>query len=332
MNDCVNATGRTGYPSCEQSSSAGRVDTSQRPVHRLQGIRCESHDYCAPSFYMITMTTLGRRPLFATCDNNKATLNEDGWLVYKLWHDMPKTYPEIATSTLVIMPDHLHGIVHVKEEMAQSVGVPLRAFKSQVTSALRKRYNNPSLSVWNAGYHDLCVWRKGSLKAYTHYLCDNPRRACLKRANPDLFKRVNHLTHPRLPAEQVWSGYGNLFLLDRPDMINLRVSRKTAPDEIARLRQEILGQATHGTVVVSPFISPGEKEIAMAILKADKGDVILMKPDDFPERFKPNGKYFDLCAQGRLLILSAFSDPSSVLSRETCLCMNAWCESIARHV
>ena len=72
-------------------------------------------DRHAPAFYMITMTTLERRPLFATCAGNKATLNEDGWLVYHLWHDMPKAYPAIATSTLVIMPDHLHGIVQVKE-------------------------------------------------------------------------------------------------------------------------------------------------------------------------------------------------------------------------
>jgi len=31
-------------------------------------------DYHAPAFYMITMTTLERRPLFATCADNKATL------------------------------------------------------------------------------------------------------------------------------------------------------------------------------------------------------------------------------------------------------------------
>jgi REP element-mobilizing transposase RayT len=289
-------------------------------------------DYHAPAFYMITMTTLERRPLFATCADNKATLNEDGWLVYHLWHDMPKTYPAIATSTLVIMPDHLHGIVQVKEQMTQSVGVPLRAFKSQVTSALRKKTGNPELNVWNPGYHDLCVWRKGALKAYTDYLCDNPRRYCVKKANPDVFRRINQLKHPRLPSDQSWSGYGNLFLLDRPEMGNIRVSRKASPDEIMRLRDETMKQAGRGMVMVSPFISPGEKEIAKAVLEADKGDVILMKPDGFPELFKPGGRYFDLCLQGRLLILSAYPDVGhpSELTRDKCMMMNAWCEQIAK--
>jgi hypothetical protein len=84
-------------------------------------------------------------------------------------------------------------------------------------------------------------------------------------------------------------------------------------------------------VVVSPFISPGEKEIARAVLEAEKGDVILMKPDGFPELFKPHGRYFDLCLQGRLLILSAYPDTRhpADLTREKCLMMNAWCEQIA---
>ena len=98
--------------------------------------------------------------------------------------------------------------------MTQSVGVPLRAFKSQVTSALRKKYGEPGLNIWNQGYHDLCVWRRGALKAYTHYLCDNLRRYCLKQSRPDLFRRVNNLSHSRLPAGSPWNGFGNLFLLD----------------------------------------------------------------------------------------------------------------------
>ena len=230
------------------------------------------------------------------------------------------------------MPDHLHGIVHVKARMPQSVGVPLRAFKSQVTSALRKKYDSPSLSVWTPGYHDLCVWRRGALKAYTHYLCDNPRRYCLKKAHPDIFKRINNLTHPRLPADQDWSGYGNLFLLDRPEMVNVRVSRKSNPEEISRIRDDIVKHATRGTVIVSPFISPGEKEIAKAVLESHRGDVILMKPDGFGAFFKPNGRYFDFCTQGRLLILSAYPEVShsADLTREKCLAMNTWCEYIAQ--
>jgi hypothetical protein len=111
---------------------------SARPVHRLQGIRYAGRDYRIPAFYMITMTTLGRNPLFAACENAKSTLNDDG------------------------------------EQMAKPVGVPLRAFKSQVTSALRRRYGK---------YFDLCLQGKLLILAcrpYTSTASTLTREMCLR--------------------------------------------------------------------------------------------------------------------------------------------------------
>lgn len=322
-------TQATPSPATEAFRSASVVHNATR---RPQGLRCQGRDYRQPAFYMITMTTRNRWRLFATCADNRAILTRDGWLAYDLWHAMPKTYPQLRLSTLVIMPDHLHGIVRVEERMPQSLGVPLRAFKSQVTSALRKQYGDPDLAVWNPGYHDLCVWRRGSLNAYIHYICDNPRRYCIRQANPDVFRRINHLDHPRLPSGSDWTGYGNLFLLDRPHLVHVQVSRHATPEAVQTLCEDLVQQAADRAVVVSPFISPGEKEVARAVLDSGTGQVIIMKPDGFPPYFKPKGRYFDLCNEGRLLILSGFPDEtrSTELTREKCLAMNAWCKSIAQ--
>ncbi len=149
-----------------------------RPVHRAfqhsMLRRCFNHDYRDPFFYMITITTHQRRPWFGICENNACTLSADGLLVRDLWYRIPRDYPQIELSTLCLMPDHLHGIVHVTERMEKPVGVPLRAFKSQCTSALRKRHGDAALTLWNPGYNDRVVWRRGSLRAYRHYILDNP--------------------------------------------------------------------------------------------------------------------------------------------------------------
>lgn len=301
------------------------------PRERVQGYRFPTRDYRQPAFYMITMTALDRRPRFATCAENRTTLTEDGQLVYDLWHRIAKDYPQISLSALVIMPDHLHGIVRVTEHMDKPIGVPLRAFKSQVTVALRKRNANPDLQIWAPGYHDWAVWRRGSLNAYIHYIRDNPRRFCLRKAHPDLFRRVNDLRHDRLPSDETWTGYGNLFLLDKPELYALQVSRRIAPETLETVQAEMLDRVRNDGVLVSPFISPGEKDIARAALDAG-GAVILMKPDGFPPCFKPHGKYFDLCQQGRLLIL-ACRPPATAATpviRDLCLAMNRWCQQIAK--
>jgi len=319
-------------PDLRDAATTG--DSPARRVHPpgvLQGKRCFQHDYRAPWFYLITMTTLNRRPLFGTWEGDQLTVTRDGWVAYELWREIPKTYPQIETSTFVTMPDHIHGILRVRERMEKPVGVPLRAFKSQVTSALRRRHVAPAMEVWNPGYHDWCVRRPGSLNAFSAYIRDNPRRAALKRANPDLFTRVNGLRHRRLPADGAWSGYGNLFLLDRPVLRPLRVSRRATPDEIERLACSVERETADGTVTVSTFLSPGEKAVSERIMAAAHGAMILLAPEGFGTGFKPHGRLFDLCAQGRLLMLSGLppADRAEPLTRETCLLLNTWCEAIA---
>jgi REP element-mobilizing transposase RayT len=316
---------------CSQGAKQGAKHKRQSQQGPKQGYRFPGRDYRMPAFYMITMTAHDRRPRFGVCANNRCILNEDGWLVYETWNRMALDYPAIRLSTLMIMPDHLHGIVRVTEHMEKPVGVPLRAFKSQVTSALRKRYDNPALQVWRPGYHDWAVWRRGALKAFTHYILDNPRRYCLRKAHPDLFRRVNNLRRPNLPDNETWTGYGNLFLLDKPERIALQVSRRISPEALDALRAETLERVRNGATLISPFISPGEKDIARAALDAG-GSVILMKPDGFHAYFKPAGsRYFDLCQQGRLLILACRPPASAAtpVTRELCLAMNRWCAAIA---
>ena len=294
--------------------------------------RARFHDYREPAFYMITMVAKNRLPRFSTCADDRVVFTTDGGIVHRFWHKIPKQFPEIETSTLVIMPDHIHGILRVTRRMAKPLGVALRAFKSLTTGEVRRQHRAPALEVWEPGYHDHVLYSSNALRAWTRYLMDNPRRFCLKKANPDLFRRAEQLAHPVLPPGQNWAGYGNRFLLDRPWKTALRVSRKATPMEIAALREKMLGAVTSGMVLVSPFISPGEKEIARAVLAEKHGEVILMKPDGFPPGFKPKGRYFDLCAEGRLLILSAKlpeTTPTTALTREHCMRMNDWCEHMA---
>jgi|GEM_PF-6665941 len=141
----------------------GKSGSTLSRVVKPQGYRCDQHDYCEPFFYMITITTKDRAPILATCDNGYSQYAEAGQIVLAQWRTLPEMYPQVETSTLMLMPDHLHGIIRVKERMGQPLGVPIRAFKSLVTSTLRKQCTNPGLQTWNPGFHDLIVLRRGAL-------------------------------------------------------------------------------------------------------------------------------------------------------------------------
>jgi len=292
----------------------------------MPGKRMFAHDYTRVGFYMITILTAGRRRMFGHCRDNRVFLSPAGETVARRWREIPSHRPAVETNTLVVMPDHLHGIVYVKEQLPKPVGQTIRGFKSGATSALRKQLGDPNLDVWEEGYHDRVIMSSETLRAERNYIRDNPRRYCLRRAHPDLFVRVNQLQNARLPGGETWAGFGNLFLIEKPEWVPVQVSRRTGPETVAVLKAEVLDRARRGCVMVSPFISPGEKELAVAIMEQDYGSLVLLRPEGFPPLYKPSGAYFDLCAKGRLLVLSPFAHTGrkQPLTRERCLRMNAW--------
>jgi len=296
----------------------------------MPGKRMYVHDYCGVGFYMVTILTAERQPLFGTCANNCVELSDAGEVLKRRWYEIPRYCPAIESSTLAIMPDHMHGIVYVRKQLPKPVGLTIRGFKSGVTSELRQYLATPTLSAWEKGYHDRIIMTAKMLRAERHYLHDNPRRYCLRKANPQMFVRVNRLNHPRLPAEMPWAGFGNQFLLDRPDMQPIQVSRSVSPAELAAQTAAATEQAWRGVLLVSPFLSPGEKAIAHAVMQQEYGSLVLLKTEGFAPLYKPAGMFFDLCAQGRLLVLSPFTytGQKQQLRRQQCLQMNGWVEQI----
>jgi hypothetical protein len=302
----------------------------------MQGKRLYWHDYKRTGFYMVTLSTAPRRPLFGRCMDNQTELSPEGLVVCRHWCQISEREPRIETSMLVVMPDHLHGILFVKEPLEQALGAYIRGFKSGVTSELRKLKENPEFQVWEPGYHQVIALNQNTLQACKRYIRDNPRRYCIKKAHPDLFVRLENLNDTYLPKVKPplsWAGFGNPFLLEAPSLRAIQVSRSITDEALADLRAEIGEASQNGAVCVSPFISPGEQAIVEDIVRSPKGRVIVLKHAGFPALYKPGTRYFDLCAQGRVLILSPYpyTTTQPKLSRERCLEMNDMVSYMCRH-
>ncbi|MDE5749483.1 MAG: hypothetical protein K2H87_01780, partial [Duncaniella sp.] len=108
------------------------------------------------------------------------------------------------------------------------------------------------------------------------------------------------------------------------------LSRRFSHEETDAKKREWRSVASNGGVLVSPFISPAEKDVRDEAL-ADGAPIIIIAPRGFGAREKPGGNPFELCAQGRLLILShpGIYSLTGVLTRAECLEMNRFAELIA---
>lgn len=111
--------------------------------------RFVGHDYTDRQIYMITLVTEGRRPLFGRVvgrsdapkgspDEPHIELSELGQRVVDEWWAASKHHPEIKVIALQMMPDHLHGILFVKQKMEKPLGMAIRGFKQSCNRHYRE--------------------------------------------------------------------------------------------------------------------------------------------------------------------------------------------------
>lgn len=317
--------------------------------------RCVGHDYTGRQIYMITMVTEGRRPLFGdVVGNSEASkgssnapsiiLSELGQRVADEWWAASEHHPEIEVIALQMMPDHLHGILFVKEKMDKPLGMALRGFKQSCNRYYRELVlgNPPVPSValttqqtgqrrdrrgedrtrgllFARGYNDRLLLRSGQLEAWLRYLDDNPRRLLMKREYPDLFRVQRNVE----VAGITFSAIGNRFLLDRPYKLQVQCSRSLNEQEIETKVAQCLAAARQGAVLVSPSISPGEKAVMKAAFN-EGFPLIYLQENGFTDLAKPGGVRMEACARGQLLILAPWEHHNEKISikRGQCLTLN----------
>ena len=304
--------------------------------------RCVGHDYTERMMYMVTMVVEGRRPLFGTVvgrsdaeagspDAPRVELSELGRRVEACWQEIAVRPPQISLLARQMMPDHLHGILFVREKMEKPMGKALLGFKQGCNKAFREVMSVAVLQqqtrpddryhglLFAPGFNDKLLLRKGQLQQWLDYLRDNPRRLLMKREHPDLFCVQRGV----MVAGQQFSAIGNRFLLDRPVRLQVQCSRRLTDDEIAEKQAWWLAQARSGAVLVSPCISKGEKAVMRAAF--DEGlPLIILLENGFTDLAKPGGQRMEACSRGQLLLLAPWDHHNERLTirRDQCMALN----------
>lgn len=318
--------------------------------------RCVGHDYTNRQIYMITMVTEGRRPLFGKVVGSsdaefgspeapRMVPSELGQRVADEWMGIPKYYPQVEIIALQMMPDHLHGIIFIKEKMEKDLSRIIRGFKtgcnrsyrelvlgvssvatqSQQTGRTTQKEDRTHGFLFARGFNDKLLLREGQLQRWLDYLHDNPRRLLMKREHPDLFRVRRGVEF----AGQTFSALGNIFLLQRPTRLQVQCSRRLTDAEIETKTRQCLEMANKGAVLVSPSISKGEKHVMRAAF--EKGyPLIYLQENGFSDLAKPGGARMEACARGQLLILAPWEHHNEriTISRNQCLSLNEMAKMI----
>ena len=124
--------------------------------HR-RSVRLKGYDYARGGMYFVTICAKKREELFGNIERGRIVLTDIGKIVVDEWQHTPDVRPNVVLDEWVVMPNHLHGILHVKSPMPcrgtmhcaptrrpefhhivpQSLGAIIRGFKSAVTHRIR---------------------------------------------------------------------------------------------------------------------------------------------------------------------------------------------------
>lgn len=276
--------------------------------------RCRYHDYYAPFMYLLT---LRKNPnianfsiVYNTAKDNEPPCaglkyTEIGKLLRRAKNAWLAKYPILKILNHVIMPDHMHILLHVTRRSEYHLEEYVYDFMYMASCLYYQQFSDAATItsedwIFRQKFNDKIVSAQGDKNTFYHYIVQNPYRYLIRKLYPDYFQRVNLL----LLGSEEYEIYGNSFLLAHPTKINVRFTSKISESEMKGRKLQWLETIRQGGVLVSPFINPIEKKARNYAIQ-NGASLIIIRENGFPDRFKPAGDtMIDLCAKGRLLIVA----------------------------
>ena len=289
-----------------------------RPIVHRMGRRCRNWDYKGRGVYLITIAAVSRgRGVWGRVVEAEFHPNNFGRIIEREWLGLAEAWPGMKLLAHQVMEDHFHGVIATPSFMKKPLGAIVGSFKARASS-------EAGVSLWDKGYVDTILFDEKAVAKAIGYVKANPRRLAEKREHPELFKVLRDL---EIKGVGHFAAIGNHFLLDAPSIVQLQCSRsdfayardgngailrdkppriKTPAfdEKLADMKLEI----EHGAVVISPCISEGERELARQAF-ATGAKVITLQNKGFSSLYKPGGRLFEACADGRLLMLAPAAWP-----------------------
>jgi REP element-mobilizing transposase RayT len=87
-------------------------------LHHRRSIRLQGYDYANAGAYFVTICCKNRKCLFGKIVSGKMILNEHGEIATQHWHSIPQHFSYAILHKYIVMPNHLHGIIEIKNDAA----------------------------------------------------------------------------------------------------------------------------------------------------------------------------------------------------------------------
>jgi putative transposase len=183
--------------------------------HR-RSVRLKGYDYKSSGAYFVTICTCQKECLFGDVVDGKMILNMFGKIVESEWLHIPEIRSYIELDEHSIMPNHVHGIIMIHENIAGarrrlapagngivddrathrvaptgkphgpgpgSIGAIIGQFKSIAKKRINRLRGTPGAPVWQRNYHEHIIRDETELNRIRETIRNNPLKWAEDRNN-----------------------------------------------------------------------------------------------------------------------------------------------------
>ena len=142
--------------------------------HHRRSLRLNGYDYRQPGAYFVTICSWQRQPLFERTELRH--------ILVETWQHLPARFANLSLDTFVVMPDHIHGILHLLSPLkplpGPTVSDIMRVYKS-MTSVSWIQYNKSRNTtcgrhLWQERFYDHIIRNETQLTLIRDYILHNP--------------------------------------------------------------------------------------------------------------------------------------------------------------
>lgn len=298
--------------------------------------RARWHDYRSRCIYLVTLNRSEGLPAFSRLcgkpgdhhDVPRAVNSPLGEAVSHNLSALKTKWPQVSILRRSIMPEHIHFVIFIKADGCYHLGEVVGWLMRECSRSYARLCGRTEadVSVFEDGYNDRILQKQGQLQKMLAYVSANPLRRLERMASRGFFSRYKLRSADGL----LYEAYGNIHLLDDPDIEAVRISRSYTPEELRRRKLCWLRTVENSGVLVSPFISEAERRVRDWATE-NGGRLIIIEENGFGPRYHPKGRLHELCSQGRLLLIAPveYSYAKVQLSRQMCMAMNQLATEVA---
>jgi|GEM_PF-755281 len=184
---------------------------------RRNTLRHAGHDYTSPGAYFVTICEHQGRSVFGQIIDQTMVLNPLGKIAANCITAFANRHPEITLEVSVVMPNHVHVLLWLKDDPEQSNAIAtgkqrkfgdavagslstlIGGYKSSVTQTAKRQGLIPGPPLWQDNFYDHIIRSDQELERIRSYIRTNPVRWLADQLHPAAPSNHFNRTWPRQP-------------------------------------------------------------------------------------------------------------------------------------